>query len=80
LGETARSLPAGAAAEVPVAASAPPTPANQQFTFTANMPVTFNNSLDDPSVIQQLEQIARRTLTDLMARAQSAQMVDTAHV
>lgn len=80
LGETARSLPAGAAAEVPVAASAPPMPANQQFTFTANMPVTFNNSLDDPSVIQQLEQIARRTLTDLMARAQSAQMVDTAHV
>ncbi|MDF0730556.1 hypothetical protein P0Y43_07385 [Pseudomonas entomophila] len=59
---------------------APPVPANQQFTFTANMPVTFNNSLDDPSVLAQLEAIARRTLMDLMARANDAQMSDTVHV
>ncbi|HCV40597.1 MAG TPA: hypothetical protein DGQ94_18165, partial [Pseudomonas sp.] len=54
---------------------APPT-INQQFTFTANMPVTFNNSLDDPTTLQQLEAIARRMLEDLMRQARSVQMTD----
>ncbi|MGO0632432.1 hypothetical protein ACTORR_20790 [Pseudomonas sp. SAR267] len=54
---------------------APPT-INQQFTFTANMPVTFNNSLDDPTTLQQLEAIARRMLEDLMRQARSVQMAD----
>ncbi|MFJ4346875.1 hypothetical protein [Pseudomonas sp. NPDC089401] len=49
---------------------------NQQFTFTANMPVTFNNSLDDPTTLQQLEAIARRMLDDLMRQARSVQMAD----
>ncbi|QHG66584.1 hypothetical protein [Pseudomonas putida] len=49
---------------------------NQQFTFTANMPVTFNNSLDDPTTLQQLEAIARRMLEDLMRQARSVQMAD----
>ncbi|PVZ31252.1 hypothetical protein [Pseudomonas sp. CC120222-01a] len=49
---------------------------NQQFTFTANMPVTFNNSLDDPTTLQQLETIARRMLEDLMRQARSVQMAD----
>ncbi|MFJ4154179.1 hypothetical protein ACIPZF_05150 [Pseudomonas sp. NPDC089752] len=49
---------------------------NQQFTFTANMPVTFNNSLDDPTTLQQLEAIARRVLDDLMRQARSVQMAD----
>ncbi|MFJ3447726.1 hypothetical protein ACIPM0_05780 [Pseudomonas sichuanensis] len=84
LGEVARALPVTPVQPISsapaVQSAATPAPLNQQFTFTANMPVTFNNSLNDPSVIQQLEQIARRTLTDLMARAQPAQMVDSAHV
>ncbi|MFJ4444185.1 hypothetical protein ACIPZ8_19110 [Pseudomonas sp. NPDC089422] len=49
---------------------------NQQFTFTANMPVTFNNSLDDPTTLQQLEAIARRMLEDLMRQSRSVQMAD----
>ncbi|WP_313455888.1 hypothetical protein [Pseudomonas sp.] len=53
----------------------PPT-INQQFTFTANMPVTFNNSLDDPGTVQQLEATVRRVLDDLMRQARSVQMVD----
>ncbi|QXH45759.1 hypothetical protein KSS93_23255 [Pseudomonas xanthosomatis] len=79
LGDAASAVTAPAAAP-PVSAATAPLPANQQFTFTANMPVTFNNSLDDPSVIQQLEQIARRTLTDLMERAKSAQLTDPVYV
>ncbi|OWQ35590.1 tail tape measure protein [Pseudomonas sp. DrBHI1] len=58
----------------------PPAPINQQFTFTANMPVTFSNSLDDPSVLQQLEAIARRQLEELMRQARSAQLADTPHI
>ncbi|CAB5523926.1 Uncharacterised protein [Pseudomonas putida] len=58
----------------------PPTTINQQFTFTSNMPVTFNNSLDDPSVLQQLEMIARRQLEELMRQARSAQLADTPHI
>ncbi len=57
----------------------PPTPPpiiNQQFTFTANMPVTLNNNFDDPTTLQQLEAIARRVLDDLMRQARSVQMVD----
>lgn len=66
----------------PPAISTPPSPAvatpsiNQQFTFTANMPVTFNNSFDDPTTLQQLEAIARRVLDDLMRQARAVQMVD----
>ena len=40
------------------------------------MPVTFNNSLDDPTTLQQLEAIARRMLEDLMRQARSVQMAD----
>lgn len=57
-----------------------PLPANQQFTFTANMPVTFTNSLSDPSVLQQLEAMARRQLEELMRQARSAQLTDTPHI
>ncbi|BBH44773.1 hypothetical protein [Pseudomonas sp. KU43P] len=56
-------------------AEAPPV-INQQFTFTANMPVTFNNSLNDPTTRQQLEAITRRVLDDLMRQARSVQMAD----
>jgi len=58
------------------AGAALPAPINQQFTFTANMPVTFNNSFDDPTTLQQLEAIARRVLDDLMRQARSVQMAD----
>jgi hypothetical protein len=76
--------PAGSGVRVSEAAtaqSAPtlatqPAPTNQQFTFTANMPVTFNNSFDDPTTLQQLEAIARRVLDDLMRQARSVQMAD----
>jgi hypothetical protein len=57
-----------------------PAPINQQFTFTANMPVTFTNSLSDPSVLQQLEGIARRQLEELMRQARSVQLADTPHI
>ena len=52
---------------------------NQQFTFNANMPVTVNNSFDDPTTLQQLETIARRVLDDLMRQARSVQMADQPH-
>jgi len=76
--------PAGSGVHVSEAATAqsaptlatPPAPTNQQFTFTANMPVTFNNSFDDPTTLQQLEAIARRVLDDLMRQARSVQMAD----
>lgn len=61
----------------------PATPApvyNQQFTFTANMPVTVNNSLDDPLTLQHLEAIARRQLEELMRQARSVQLADTPHI
>ena len=58
----------------------PPATVNQQFTFTSNMPVTFNNSLDDPSVLQQLEMIARRQLEELMRQARPAQLADPPHI
>jgi len=58
-----------------------PTPMiNQQFTFTANMPVTFNNSLNDPSTLLQLEAIARRQLEELMRQARAVQMFELPHV
>ncbi|MQG93423.1 hypothetical protein [Pseudomonas sp. MN1F] len=68
------AAPPASSAQQPQAA-APPT-INQQFTFTANMPVTFNNSFDDPTTLQQLEAIARRVLDDLMRQARSVQMAD----
>nr|WP_225776647.1 hypothetical protein [Pseudomonas sp. Marseille-Q3773] len=61
---------------IPPSSAVSPPAINQQFTFTANMPVTFNNSLDDPTTLQQLEAIARRMLDDLMRQARSVQMVD----
>ncbi|AUF95344.1 hypothetical protein CXQ80_05610 [Pseudomonas sp. 02C 26] len=58
-----------------------PTPTiNQQVTFTANMPVTFNNSLYDPSTLHQLEAIARGQLEELMRQARAVQMFETPHV
>ena len=73
-----KSVPSAPAPAVSTPASpAMATPAiNQQFTFTANMPVTFNNSFDDPTTLQQLEAIARRVLDDLMRQARAVQMVD----
>ncbi|HGY9627639.1 TPA: hypothetical protein ACOJM5_004046 [Pseudomonas putida] len=53
---------------------------NQQFTFTANMPVTVNNRLDDPLTLQHLEAIARRQLEELMRQARSVQLADTPHI
>ncbi|MCH7418556.1 hypothetical protein [Pseudomonas mosselii] len=87
LGEAARAMdspaPQPPLPAPPVATATPavpPAPINQQFTFTANMPVTFSNSLDDPSVLQQLEAIARRQLEELMRQARSAQLADTPHI
>ncbi|UVL18178.1 hypothetical protein LOY44_19595 [Pseudomonas sp. B21-044] len=87
LGEAVRAMDSPAAQPPlpapPVATATPavpPAPINQQFTFTANMPVTFSNSLDDPSVLQQLEAIARRQLEELMRQARSAQLADTPHI
>lgn len=75
----AENPPGSAAAPVApaVVSQAAPAPAiNQQFTFTANMPVTFTNTFDDPTTLQQLEAIARRVLDDLMRQARAVQMVD----
>lgn len=73
--------PAPSAIPTPVpTAATPPAPPNQQFTFTANMPVTFTNSLSDPSVLQQLEAIARRQLEELMRQARSVQLADAPHI
>lgn len=75
--------PAPPQSPAPPAAMSPTTPpatVNQQFTFTSNMPVTFNNSLDDPSVLQQLEMIARRQLEELMRQARPAQLADPPHI
>lgn len=86
VGEAARRLdtaieqPSIPATTVPTPATSPRPPINQQFTFTANMPLTLNTTLDDPSVLQQMEAIARRTLSELMDRAQSVQLADTPHV
>jgi len=73
--EPARTAAAQLPSPAPVSAALP-APINQQFTFTANMPVTFSNSFDDPTTLQQLEAIARRVLDDLMRQARSVQMVD----
>ncbi|WP_085675637.1 MULTISPECIES: hypothetical protein [unclassified Pseudomonas] len=73
-GAGAPALPPATSAQQSQAAASPTI--NQQFTFTANMPVTFNNSLDDPTTLQQLEAIARRVFDDLMRQARSVQMVD----
>ena len=86
VGEAARRLdiateqPSIPATTVSTPATSPRPPINQQFTFTANMPLTLNTTLDDPSVLQQMEAIARRTLSELMERAQSVQLADTPHV
>lgn len=64
------------ASATPESLPTPPPIINQQFTFTANMPVTLNNNFDDPTTLQQLEAIARRVLDDLMRQARSVQMVD----
>lgn len=81
--EQATRLPKSVGPPTPSpAVSIPPSPAmappaiNQQFTFTANMPVTLHNSFDDPTTLQQLETIARRVLDDLMRQARAVQMVD----
>ncbi|MBV4492560.1 hypothetical protein [Pseudomonas oryzicola] len=81
--EQATRLPKSVGPPTPSpAVSIPPSPAmappaiNQQFTFTANMPVAFHNSFDDPTTLQQLETIARRVLDDLMRQARAVQMVD----
>ncbi|QXI49013.1 hypothetical protein HU763_006060 [Pseudomonas anuradhapurensis] len=81
--EQATRLPKNVGPPTPSpAVSIPPSPAmappaiNQQFTFTANMPVTLHNSFDDPTTLQQLETIARRVLDDLMRQARAVQMVD----
>ncbi|WP_411562071.1 hypothetical protein [Pseudomonas shirazensis] len=71
------SLPADPSQTVP---AAPIPTINQQFTFTANMPVTFNNSLYDPSTLHQLEAIARGQLEELMRQARAVQMFETPHV
>lgn len=71
---------APAAAAPTPAVPTPPAPINQQFNFTANMPVTLTNSLSDPSVLQQLEAIARRQLDELMRQARSVQLADTPHI
>lgn len=68
----------GPAGPSPVPAPAPVY--NQQFTFTANMPVTVNNRLDDPLTLQHLEAIARRQLEELMRQARSVQLADTPHI
>lgn len=76
---SAESPPGSAAAPVApavVSQAAPAPTINQQFTFTANMPVTFTNTFDDPTTLQQLEAIARRVLDDLMRQARAVQMVD----
>jgi hypothetical protein len=78
--DTATEQPSIPATTVPTPATSPRPPINQQFTFTANMPLTLNTTLDDPSVLQQMEAIARRTLSELMERAQSVQLADTPHV
>ncbi|WP_248917037.1 hypothetical protein [Pseudomonas entomophila] len=84
LGEAARAADSApvqpAIPTSPASGSTPPAPINQQFTFTANMPVTFSNSLDDPSVLQQLEAIARRQLEELMRQARAVQLADTPHI
>ncbi|MDF9616171.1 hypothetical protein P5705_00795 [Pseudomonas entomophila] len=85
LGEAARAVDSAPVQPAvmptsPASAATPPAPINQQFTFTANMPVTFSNSLDDPSVLQQLEAIARRQLEELMRQARSVQLADTPHI
>ncbi|MDM3888339.1 hypothetical protein QSV36_22440 [Pseudomonas sp. BCRC 81390] len=64
------------AVSIPPSSVVSPPAINQQFTFTANMPVTLHNSLDDPTTLQQLEAIARRMLDDLMRQARAVQMVD----
>ncbi|WP_411563684.1 hypothetical protein [Pseudomonas shirazensis] len=71
------SLPADPSPTVP---AAPIPTINQQFTFTANMPVTFNNSPYDPSTLHQLEAIARGQLEELMRQARAVQMFETPHV
>ncbi|MEN5304835.1 hypothetical protein [Pseudomonas sp. TWI628] len=73
--EPVRSVAEQSPSSAPSSAALP-APINQQFTFTANMPVTFNNSFDDPTTLQQLEAIARRVLDDLMRQARSVQMAD----
>ncbi|MDH0729628.1 hypothetical protein N5F23_06375 [Pseudomonas sichuanensis] len=84
MGNAARALDTPAApanAQVqPAQTAAPAPPVNQQFTFNANVPVTFTNSLSDPSVVQQLEAMMRRQLDELMRQARSVQMTDTSHV
>ena len=64
------------AVSIPPSSAVSPPAINQQFTFTANMPVTLHNSFDDPTTLQQLETIARRVLDDLMRQARAVQMVD----
>ncbi|MGE7992144.1 hypothetical protein ACQKPE_14070 [Pseudomonas sp. NPDC089554] len=79
--ETERSAPAQRMEQVStVSTTMPPAPINQQFTFTANTPVTFTNSLDDPMFQQRLEAIARSQLNELMRQARDVQVFDQPHV
>lgn len=52
-------------------------PVTQQFTFTANMPITVQGSIDAPNQLaQQLEEAVRRVMQDLHRQAYNAQLAD----
>ncbi|MDH0300576.1 MULTISPECIES: hypothetical protein [unclassified Pseudomonas] len=55
----------------------PAQPTTQQFTFTANMPITVQGSVDAPNQLaQQLEESVRRVMQDLQRQAYNAQLAD----
>jgi len=52
-------------------------PVSQQLTFTANMPITVQGSVDSPNQLtQQLEEAVRRVMQDLQRQAYNAQLAD----
>ena len=52
-------------------------PVSQQLTFTANMPITVQGSVDAPNQLtQQLEEAVRRVMQDLQRQAYNAQLAD----
>jgi len=52
-------------------------PITQQFTFTANMPITVHGSVDAPNQLTvQLEETVRRVMQDLQRQAYNAQLAD----
>lgn len=57
--------------------SSPPVPVNQQLTFTANIPITVQGSVDAPNQLaQQLEEAVKRVMQDLQKQAYNAQLAD----